>query len=394
MLFDDAGSAYLSDFAVGTADGCSLADDVRDFAALIEECLTRHRAARSGAGAGSGNERLPARVADILSRAAAPSAGPTIGELVPALVAALTGKAEPSAAAVPNPYKGLRAFDESDAVDFYGRDDLVADVLARLDPEDGRGRLVLVVGGSGSGKSSLVRAGLLPRVRRGAVPGSDRWFVTTMLPGASPFKELAEGLRRVAVVDTDGLYDELASGAAGVDGVLRRLLPDGGQLLLVVDQLEELFTLATEAEQRAFLDGLLHAVTAPDSRLRVVATLRADFYDQPLRFHRFGAVVRDATVPVPAMSAAELEAAIAGPPSVSVSTSGRGWSPSSSPRWSTSLRRCRRCSTRSTSLPTAAPTAASPWPPTGISEASMRPSRRGPSSCTARSTTPTGTRCG
>jgi WD40 repeat protein/DNA-binding SARP family transcriptional activator/energy-coupling factor transporter ATP-binding protein EcfA2 len=312
VLFDDAGAAYLSDFAVGTAGACRPANDLRDFAALIGECLTRHCAARPGAGA-TENGGLPASLAEVLSRAAAPSGRPTISELVGALVAALDGEAEPSAAAPPNPYKGLRAFDEADAADFFGREDLVDEVLARLDRDDRRGRLVLVVGGSGSGKSSLVRAGLLPRVRQGAVPGSDRWFVTTMLPGASPFKELAEGLRRVAVVDTDRLDDELASETAGIDDVLRRLVPDGGQLLLVVDQLEELFTLATEAEQRGFLDGLLHAVTAPDSRLRVVMTLRADFYDRPLRFHRFGPVVRDATVTVPAMSAAELEAAVARP---------------------------------------------------------------------------------
>ena len=73
------------------------------------------------------------------------------------------------------------------------------------------------MGGSGSGKSSVVRAGLLPRVRRGEVRGSERWFVTDMLPGGSPFKELAEGLRRVAVVETDGLADELAVGEGGID---------------------------------------------------------------------------------------------------------------------------------------------------------------------------------
>ena len=80
-----------------------------------------------------------------------------------------------------------------------------------------------------------------------------------------------------------------------------------------MDQLEELFTLTDDGEQRAFLDGVTFAVSAADSRLRVVATLRADFYGRPLRFERFGAAVGDATVPIPAMSAAELDAAIAGP---------------------------------------------------------------------------------
>ena len=68
--------------------------------------------------------------------------------------------------------------------------------------------------------------------------------------------------------------------------MLRRLVPGDGQLLLVVDQFEELFTLASEQDQRAFLDGVMHAVSAPDSRLRVVATLRADFYDRPLAVQR------------------------------------------------------------------------------------------------------------
>ena len=129
----------------------------------------------------------------------------------------------------------------------------------------------------------------------------------------SPFKELAESLRRVAVAETTGLADELADDEGGIDRVLRRLVPGDGQLLLVVDQFEELFTLATERDQRAFLDGVMHAVSAPDSRLRVVATLRADFYDRPLAFQRFGAAVNDATVTIAAMSPAELEAAIVEP---------------------------------------------------------------------------------
>jgi WD40 repeat protein/DNA-binding SARP family transcriptional activator len=307
VLFDEAGAAYLSDFALGAEGARAPSDDVRGFAALMSECLTGHPPV------GALSERVPAAVADVLARGLAPAGRPPIAEFVPALVAALAGEAVELAAKLPNPYKGLRAFEESDAADFFGRDGLVDEILARLAHDDVRGRLVLMVGGSGSGKSSVVRAGLLPRVRRGEVPGSERWFVTAMLPGASPFKELAECLRRVAVVEADGLADELTYGEGAIDGVLRRLVPDGGQLLLVIDQFEELFTLASEGEQRAFLDGLIHAVSAADSRLRVVATLRADFYDRPLRFHRFGSVVRDATVTVAAMSAAELEAAVVGP---------------------------------------------------------------------------------
>jgi WD40 repeat protein len=232
---------------------------------------------------------------------------------VPMLVAALTG-AEPAVEeALPNPYKGLRAFDEADAADFFGRADLVDEILGRLGRDDLRGRLVLVVGGSGTGKSSVVRAGLLPRVRQGDVPESRQWFVTTMVPGSSPFKELAESLLHVAVADTTGLAEQLAANEGGIDRVIRRLVPGDGQLLLVIDQFEELFTLASEQDQRAFLDGVMHAVSAADGRLRVVATLRADFYDRPLAVQGFGAAVNEATVTVAAMSPAELEAAIVEP---------------------------------------------------------------------------------
>ena len=216
---------------------------------------------------------------------------------------------------------------------------------------------MLVVGGSGTGKSSVVRAGLLPRLRRGDAAGSGDWFVTTMLPGGSPFKELAESLRHVAVDESTGLADELAGDEGGIDRVIRRLVPADGQLLLVVDQFEELFTLSTEPDQRAFLDGLMHAISVPDSRLRVVATLRADFYDRPLAVQRFGAAVNDATVTIAAMAPAELEAAIVEPAErVGRAESSRRWSPSSSAPSPTSPPPSPRCSSRSTSWPTGART--------------------------------------
>ena len=134
-----------------------------------------------------------------------------------------------------------------------------------------------------------------------------------MMPGASPFKELAECLRGVAVATPPALADRLAEDEAAIDRELRRLVPGDGQLLLVVDQLEELFTLASAPDQRAFLAGLMHAVLAPDSRLRVVATLRADFYDRPLAHQPFGAAVNEATLTTTAMLPSELEAAIVEP---------------------------------------------------------------------------------
>lgn len=295
VLFDGLGEAHLTDFCIGRT-GLEAHDDVDGLARLVRSCL----AAPSGP------------VAEVLQRAEAPVDRPSMSELVAALVDALDGG--PGARSTPaNPYKGLRAFDETDAADYFGRTALIGEILDRLRRNDLRGRLVLVVGGSGTGKSSAVRAGLLPRVRRGEVPGSGEWFVATMLPGSTPFKELAESLRQVAVAETPGLVDDLAGDVGGLDRVLHRLLPERGQLLLVIDQLEELFTSATASDQRAFLDGVLNAIAVADSRLRVVATLRADFYDRPLRVPGFGAAVNDSTVTIAAMSPAELEAAIVEP---------------------------------------------------------------------------------
>lgn len=297
VLYDEDGDPCLSDFALGADDPPRTGgDDVHDLAVLVARCLPTP----------------PDAVADVLDRGRAASGRPSIDDFVASLLAALTGPGASLPTRLPNPFKGLQAYDEADAADFFGRADLVAELLDRLGRDDLHGRLALVVGGSGTGKSSVVRAGLLPRVRRGDVAGSGRWFVTAMMPGSEPFKELAESLRRVAVAETPALVEQLAADG-GIDRVLRRLVPSDGQLLLLIDQFEELFTLASTEDQRTFLDGLVDAVAAGDSRLRVVATLRADFYDRPLAARGFGPLVHAATVAVPAMSPAELESAIVGP---------------------------------------------------------------------------------
>src|SRR5262249_29991476 len=98
-----------------------------------------------------------------------------------------------------NPYKGLRAFQETDAADFFGRAALTEQLLARLGEGGESSRFLAVVGPSGSGKSSVVKAGLIPALRRGALANSERWFITDMLPGTHPFEELEAALLRVAI---------------------------------------------------------------------------------------------------------------------------------------------------------------------------------------------------
>lgn len=293
VLYDVSGEPVLTDFWLGGPAVPSPEDDVRALAAL---------AARALAGSDIGPE---------VARMLASPDGMTAEELTEALLTALGARAHAPTRGR-NPYRGLRAFEEADAEDYFGRAALIDEVTARLSGSGLRSRLVLLVGGSGTGKSSAVRAGLLPRLRAGGATGSDGWFVATMLPGGAPYKELAESLRTIAVGDTAGLASQLA-GIEGIDRVLRNVVPEDGHLLLVVDQFEELFTLSPEPEQRAFLEGITHALTVPDSRLRVVATLRADYYDRPLAVQPFGSLVQDTTVTIPAMLPAEIEAAVVEP---------------------------------------------------------------------------------
>jgi WD40 repeat protein/DNA-binding SARP family transcriptional activator len=184
----------------------------------------------------------------------------------------------------PNPYKGLRPFTEADADAFFGRKGLTARLVRRL--AEGT-PLLCVVGPSGSGKSSLVHAGLVPAVRAGALPGSQDWHVTTFTPGTAPL--------------------------AALRGALESLIADRGALL-VVDQLEEAWTqCGDEAEREAFLDLLAATVTERGHDVRVAVTLRADFYDRPLAHPGVAEVIRDGTEAVVPLSAGELQQAITAP---------------------------------------------------------------------------------
>lgn len=213
-----------------------------------------------------------------------------------------------------NPYKGLRAFEESDAMDFFGREALVQQLVARLAEQTPTARFLAVVGPSGSGKSSVVKAGLLPALRWGEIPDSERWFMVEMVPGGNPFEALLDALNRVAIYSSDFLSQQLRGDARGLVAAVRSILPPGGQLLLVIDQFEEVFTLVDdEAARTHFLALLRAAATDPGSQVRVVVTLRADFYDRPLLYEGFGALMRDRTEVVLPLSGDELERAITGP---------------------------------------------------------------------------------
>lgn len=217
---------------------------------------------------------------------------------------------------LPNPYKGLRAFSEADAADFFGRATLTGRLLERLAEERKDARFLAVVGPSGSGKSSVVRAGVIPALRRGGLPGSERWFVVELIPGTHPLEELEIGLLKVAVQQPSGLMEQLQRDARGLLRAARLVLPndDTSELVLVVDQFEELWTLVdSQAAREHFLDSLIAAVTDPRSRVRVLVTLRADFYDRPLQHAGLGELMRTRTEVVLPLTPDELEQAISGP---------------------------------------------------------------------------------
>ncbi len=217
---------------------------------------------------------------------------------------------------IANPFKGLRAFSEADAENFFGRETLVQQLLARLGEGGDLSRFLAVIGPSGSGKSSVVRAGLIPALRRGGLPGSENWFIVDMLPGKHPFEELEASLLRVAVNPPQHLLSQLKDGARGLLRAVHRILPadESVELVLVIDQFEEVFTLVEdEAERALLLESIAAAVLDERSRLRVIITLRADFTDKPLRYVDFGEMMNRRFEFVLPLTADEVERAIAGP---------------------------------------------------------------------------------
>jgi WD40 repeat protein/energy-coupling factor transporter ATP-binding protein EcfA2 len=183
------------------------------------------------------------------------------------------------------PYPGLTAFQRQDAAMFFGRDDVIEDVIGQLDASLIRGRCVAVIGPSGSGKSSLVRAGVVPRL------SPTQWIVAPpFTPGDDPVGALA-GSVAIALRSIGLTADHVSlREPAGFVAAIRDLGTTDGQqrwVLIVVDQAEELSLLAS-ADRRAQLVRLLDDANSARARLCVLSTLRSEFLsaalaDQALR---------------------------------------------------------------------------------------------------------------
>lgn len=216
---------------------------------------------------------------------------------------------------IPNPYKGLRAFQESDAALFFGREALIARLVNRLRDGEKYHRFLAIVGPSGSGKSSVARAGLMPTLRKGALENSQEWFYSEMIAGAHPFQELENVVMSLATDKPENLAERMKRDENALHDVLVSVLPDNdNELFLLIDQFEEVFTL-TDNEHliNQFIQLLFVAVTHPKSRLRLVVTIRADFYDRPLLQPRMSDLMRERTEVVVPLSPNELERVIVEP---------------------------------------------------------------------------------
>ncbi|MEO1530391.1 MAG: ATP-binding protein [Planctomycetota bacterium] len=240
----------------------------------------------------------------------------------------------PKAAIGPNPYKGLLAFDAQDANHFFGRETQVNRLWEQFrdlhDPlRDGetRPRLLSVLGPSGSGKSSVVRAGLIPELARRPLGGSKKARVAVLTPGAHPLESLAAVLARLATDDPppfiakeeayrtslqtrgdDGEAEGLRRSAASLPQI------KSTPLLLLIDQFEEIYSLCDKHEVRcAFIDNILNAVSAPGSNVSAIITLRSDFLGETQEHSTLNSAIAAQSVIIPAMNETELRSAITEP---------------------------------------------------------------------------------
>ncbi|MGH8586847.1 MAG: TIR domain-containing protein, partial [Gammaproteobacteria bacterium] len=220
-----------------------------------------------------------------------------------------------------NPYRGLEIFDEAHSPFFFGREKFVDDLFDRLTQQ--RKKFVGVIGASGSGKSSVVRAGLVPKLRRRRPP-HETWDVAVFTPGERPWFRLADALGPLRFpdksdteldIEIDKLASALHSGELSLDSLLDRILQRQGKLhrlLLVVDQFEELFTLTPAQDRGEFINRLVDSLAVEG--LVLVPTLRADFYGQAIEANRrLSDILGQEQVTLGRLTAEELSRAVVEP---------------------------------------------------------------------------------
>ncbi|MGK0186700.1 MAG: energy-coupling factor transporter ATP-binding protein EcfA2 [Verrucomicrobiales bacterium] len=221
-----------------------------------------------------------------------------------------------------NPFPGLRPFRMDEKHLFFGREEQTRELLQRLRHH----RFLAVVGTSGSGKSSLVQAGLLPQLYGGTMLDAGfQWEVAVMRPGGDPLTHLAEALvetdlydpdRDAAILETRATLSR--SGLGLVEAVRQSDIEAGSNLLVVVDQFEELFrfrggSAANLEEASAFVNLLLRAADQNDIPIYIALTMRSDYLGDCAEFAGLAEAVNDAEYLIPRLSRQQRRSAIAGP---------------------------------------------------------------------------------
>lgn len=218
------------------------------------------------------------------------------------------------------PYRGLQTFDVADSPFFFGREALTERLLDGLRSEEIR--FTAILGPSGSGKSSLARAGVLAALKQGWLPGSEQWPIVICKPGSEPLISLAIALSQVTGGESNpGTLRDLQSNLLSSPKTLHlftrvalRDAPSDRRVVVLVDQFEETFTLCSdEALRQAFFDNLVYAATAEGGQTIILVTLRTEFYANVAAYPQLAEVLSNHQVLVGPMARDELMQAILSP---------------------------------------------------------------------------------
>lgn len=210
------------------------------------------------------------------------------------------------------PYRGLEKFEEEHARFFFGREAITQHLVETLRST----RFLTVLGPSGSGKSSLVRAGLIPRLKAGIFPESSKWTYITITPGSDPIEEVSLHLPLGDRRDIE-LLDTLRSDQRGLHLHVRRLLKDQPRqmrVFLLIDQFEETFTLCQDHSKRQqFIDNIRFAAMSVEGQLVIVLAMRADFMARASEYTELAELMSGHQFVVSPMDEVELKSAIEDP---------------------------------------------------------------------------------